>query len=168
MDTNKVTIQFEGVCASAGISCWQARDLGSGAKFNKDGTPLMMSSMTIAIPKTQAAWQNEPWGQVIHGIAKAAFPGGVPNDFAYKLADGDSHVPNRAGVSPAQFGFKNHWLIYIAYFSGNVPLTNAESDFVKGSRISVPCEISYNHAPVGGIRGLYIRPICIELHGGRI
>ena len=68
----------------------------------------------VAVPKTQADWKLEPWGQQIVQRAQADWPNGEHGaaTFAWKVTDGDSAVPNKAGNKPCdKEGYPGHWVI---------------------------------------------------------
>lgn len=79
------------------------------------GKPLFMFEFGVGIPKTQAHWANEPgWGQALWAEAQACWPGGQTQrpDFAFKVTDGDSQVPNKRMKKPCdQEGFAGHWVV---------------------------------------------------------
>jgi len=63
------------------------------------GKPTVRYYFAVAIQKTQAQWWLEAWGSQILAIANAAWPQGQtgsPN-FAWKIEDGDSQIPNQNG-----------------------------------------------------------------------
>lgn len=83
-------------------------------------TPRVDYSFGVAIPKTPGVqhWANEPWGTAIWAYGWAAFPNGEAQrpDFSWKITDGDSAIPNKAGRKPCdREGYKGHWVIW---FSG--------------------------------------------------
>lgn len=99
-----------------------------------DGTPLVVKTgvnkgqprvdyfFAIAIPKdpTKGHWANTEWGAKIWAIGHAAFPVAAQRpDFAWKIDDGDSTVPNKLGKIPNQKeGYPGHWILR---FSGGFP-----------------------------------------------
>lgn len=85
-------------------------------------TPRVAYNFGVAIPKTQAHWANEPWGQAIWALAHKAFPNGETqrHDFAWKIIDGDSTIPNRRNRKPVeQEGYPGHWVLR---FSAGFPI----------------------------------------------
>ena len=142
-------------------------------KFNKDGTPSMQLSFGVAIPKTQATWQNEPWGQVVHGIAKAAFPTlHMTPSFAYKITDGDSIIPNKNGKVPSSLaGHKGNWVIWFS--QGWVPkLVTADGAtelpaerFIAGFYVQVFADVASNGATPPNTPGVYMNPVAVALSG---
>jgi len=84
------------------------------------GKPRVEFSFGVAIPKTPGVthWASEPWGAPIWAAAHAAFPNGETQrpDFAWKITDGDSTIPNKRLKKPCDNeGYKGHWVIW---FSG--------------------------------------------------
>ena len=70
--------------------------------------------IAVAIKKTGTPWDQTAWGKIIAGHAGLAFPAGQsknPN-FAWKMKDGDSQIPNQNGIRPCdRQGFAGHWVI---------------------------------------------------------
>lgn len=84
------------------------------------GKPRVDYNFGVAIPKTPGCghWANEGWGAPIWALAHAAFPNGECQrpDFAWKITDGDSTIPNKRMKKPCDNeGYKGHWVIW---FSG--------------------------------------------------
>lgn len=86
------------------------------------GQPRIDYSIGIAVKKTQQHWANEPgFLQQIWAEGHAAWPNGQAqrHDFAWKIVDGDSQVPNKKGKKPCdQPGYPGHWIVW---FSGTTP-----------------------------------------------
>lgn len=71
-----------------------------------------------------ADWDTNPatagmkyWGEDIWAVACAAFPQGQYNrpDFAFKITDGDSTIPNKKGRKPVdQEGYKGCWVLWFS------------------------------------------------------
>ena len=82
---------------------WQGNPLTTktGANAGKSRSEFFFA---LAIPKgAEQHWSQTLWGQEIFNCACAGFPNGEPQrpDFAWKITDGDSQVPNKAGNAPA-------------------------------------------------------------------
>jgi hypothetical protein len=80
-------------------------------------------SFAVAIPKTPGCshWAQEAWGKGIWELAHTSWPAGEAQrpDFSWKITDGDSTIPNKAGRKPAdQQGYPGNWVIW---FSGMLP-----------------------------------------------
>lgn len=85
-------------------------------KMQADGvTPRTSAFFALAIPKGQEqGWWETPWGQQIFQAGVAGFPGGAHqrHDFAWKVEDGDSTIPNKRGKRNCdREGFPGHWII---------------------------------------------------------
>ena len=77
----------------------------------------------IAVPKNgEQHWNQTAWGLKIWNVGQKGFPAGQTNSptFAWKIKDGDSAIPNRAGRKPCdQEGFPGHWVL--SFSSGFAP-----------------------------------------------
>ena len=80
------------------------------------GQPRKEVRFCVAIPKTQAAWWNEPWGAKILAIGQAAFPNQFNQpSFSWKIKDGDDDTPNKNGNKPSDMeGARGHWLVWFS------------------------------------------------------
>lgn len=99
-----------------------------------DGNPLVVKSgpdagkprvdyrFGLAIPKgSEQHWNQTPWGQIIWRVGATAFPNQHQRpDFAWKIFDGDSTVPNRRGNKPCDNeDFRGNWIL--TFSSGFAP-----------------------------------------------
>lgn len=79
------------------------------------GQPKVVYYFALALPKgNEKHWAETPWGQKIWSIGHTGFPNGQANSptFAWKINDGDSTVPNRAGKKPCdKEGYPGHWVL---------------------------------------------------------
>lgn len=84
-------------------------------KLDKEGKQVMVWDLGVAVPKgSESDWQQTSWGQKIVEVATSAFPKGqhMHPSFAWKIVDGDSQIPNKAGTIPAtKEGFPGHWVL---------------------------------------------------------
>lgn len=86
------------------------------------GQPTQRYNFGLAIAKNSPEWPELQ--EKIHNAGKSGFPqyfdaNGqcVKPDFAFKITDGDSTVPNTSGKTPAsREGYPGHWVIW---FSGS-------------------------------------------------
>lgn len=84
------------------------------------GKPRVEYYVGVAIPKTPGVqhWANEPgWGEKVWAFTHAAWPNGQAQrpDFAFKITDGDSTIPNANGKRPCdREGFAGHWVVRFA------------------------------------------------------
>lgn len=115
-------------------------NLYSPRTTNYEGQPLVYKTgpnagkprpdyfFAIAIPKGQEVsgqygalnWAMTPWGAEIYkaGCAFLAHAASLPS-FSWKVADGDSRVPNKEGnILAEREGCAGHWILY---FGGTVP-----------------------------------------------
>ena len=91
-----------------------------------DGSPLLVKTganagqprvdffFARAIPTgTDIMWWDTPWGQQILAVGAASFPQAYQRpDFAWKITDGDSTVPNKRNKVPnRQEGYPGHWVL---------------------------------------------------------
>lgn len=79
------------------------------------GKPRVQFFFAIAIPKNpgETHWANTAWGAEIWKVGHAAFPQAAQRpDFAWKIEDGDSMIPNKRNRKPAeQEGWKGCWVV---------------------------------------------------------
>ena len=110
----------EGRIVAGNPSIWsQAKDSMTGQpKLRHDGQPQMQSYFGFAIPKQgEAHWKDTQWGALIYAEGMAGFPNGEHGapTFAWKITDGDSQIPNKAGKKPVdQEGYRGHWILNIS------------------------------------------------------
>ena len=66
------------------------------------GQPRVNYFFALAIPKAgEVHWSQTAWGQQIWAVGHAAFPQAAQSpQFAWKIEDGDSQIPNRKGRKP--------------------------------------------------------------------
>lgn len=83
--------------------------------IGNDGKPVTEVYIGFAIPKAgEQHWNQTPWGAEIHRAAALGWPNGEHGSptFAWKIDDGDSAVPNRAGIKPCdREGYPGHWVL---------------------------------------------------------
>lgn len=85
-------------------------------KMQADGvTPRTSAFFAMAIPKGQErGWWETSWGQLIHQAGVAGFPNGAHQrqDFAWKVEDGDSQIPNKNNRRNCdRKGYPGHWIL---------------------------------------------------------
>lgn len=124
---NQNTILFPpGRLVQGSLYNGQDKDLQGNPLTTKTGAnagkPTVRYYFAVAIQKTQAQWWSEVWGSQILAIANAAWPQGQtqsPN-FAWKIEDGDSQIPNQNGRKNAdREGHAGCWIIK---FSSSFPV----------------------------------------------
>lgn len=148
---------------------------------NNDGSARVDYPVGVAFPKTAAAWWDEPWGKTILAVGGQAHPQSYPRpDFAWKIVDGDSMVPNRKNRKPAeQEGSKGHWVVrFSSGFAPNLftligqpkPLALVEKNaIVPGYFVQVNFDVAGNGA-AAKTPGVYLnhRMICLIAYGAVI
>ena len=109
--------------------------LYKGQTQDAEGNPMVIKSgpnagqprtdyfFAVAIPKgAEQHWNQTDWGSKIWNTGQKSYPNGQANSptFAWKITDGDSTIPNRAGRKPIdREGFKGHWVV--SFSSGYAP-----------------------------------------------
>jgi hypothetical protein len=91
------------------------------------GKETQKYDFAVAFPKNGLAHWNQLsaqtpkgvdyFGKTIFDVANTAFPGGITNrpDFAWKITDGDSTVPNKRQNRPCdQEGYPGHWVFWFS------------------------------------------------------
>lgn len=140
------------------------------------GQPRVDYYIGLAIPKNDPGWP-ELWAK-IHGEAKQAFPslfdaaGNCINpQFAFKVIDGDSQVPNSKGVKPCdKQGYPGHWVLGFSggfapkcYTTGAEQLITDPSMIKKGYYIRVYGTVKGNESQQQP--GVYLNHRMVELVG---
>jgi hypothetical protein len=105
------------------------------------GQPRVDFFFAIAIAKgAETHWNQTPWGQKIYATGVQGFPQGQHSrpDFAWKIEDGDSTVPNKKGVVPnTREGWKGHWVVKLSggyapkIYNSDGTQQLLEADYVK-------------------------------------
>jgi hypothetical protein len=89
------------------------------------GQPRVDYFFAVAIPKTgEQSWAQTEWGQKIYAEGLRCWPQGQYNSpqFAWKVKDGDSQIPNLKGKKPCDNeGWPGHWIVFFS--SGFAPKT---------------------------------------------
>jgi hypothetical protein len=146
------------------------------------GQPRTDYSFGIAIPKTQPHWGTEPgWGAAIWAEGHAAWPAGQTQrpDFAWKIIDGDSTMPNKKMKKPCdQAGYPGHWVLWfsgttpprLATAIGNAsPTWNDTPGFCNpGDYIEVRGSVSSNESDQTAGMYLNVDAVCMRGFGERI
>lgn len=94
----------------------------------KKGQPYKQMSFGVAVPKgTEKHWRETKWGAEVWAEGAAGSPNKhtLPS-FSWKITDGDSDVPNKAGNKPRdQEGQPGCWVIWFQANDFVVPCYNA-------------------------------------------
>lgn len=144
------------------------------------GQPRSEFFFAVALPKsTETSWAQTEWGKKIYGVAVRAFPKGefqAPT-FAWKIVDGDSHIPNEKGIKPCdRQGYPGNWVLsFVVGFAptlvrapSGVPLDMPEDSVNLGDYVQVIGNVTSN---VGAPKpGVYLNPSHVAFvgHGQRI
>ena len=84
------------------------------------GQPRTNFWFNVAIAKgIEPHWNQTVWGKKIWEVGQSGFPNGAANspNFAWKIIDGDSQIPNTQGNKPCDNeGYPQHWILK---FSGS-------------------------------------------------
>lgn len=121
------------------------------------GQPRVDYYFALAIPKTgEQHWSQTSWGQLIYAIGVAGFPNGQTQapTFAWKVTDGDSTIPNKAGKKNCDLeGYQGCWILnFSSAFAPSIYAENGhkqilEKDFIKpGDYIEVYGSVSDNES----------------------
>jgi hypothetical protein len=81
------------------------------------GKPRVNYYVGYAIPKgLESHWNQTPWGSQIWNVGAQSFPNVHQSlQFAWKIIDGDSQIPNKAGRKPCDLeGHKGRWIVKIS------------------------------------------------------
>lgn len=137
------------------------------------GKPTVRFWIPVAVPKgAEAHWNQTQWGAAIWAVGARAFPQAHQSpQFAWKVVDGDSRVPNTKGKYAAQNeGYPGHWVLN---FGGKFPpkAVNAqgtevhhEPDYIKpGYYVQVGGSVSGNNEPTKP--GVYLNYDFVALSG---
>lgn len=138
------------------------------------GQPRAEYFFRLAIPKgNESHWNQTEWGAKVWNVGQTGFPNGSANspNFAWKIIDGDSTIPNREGTKPCdQEGFSGHWILKFASSfaptiynaDGTVKLTE-ENAVNLGDYVEVFCTVEDNGSSQQP--GIYFNPIMVALAG---
>lgn len=114
-----------------------AGDVVNGNSTDSEGRPLTIKNgpnagqprtewyVALAVPKNGGTdWKQTQWGQLITQVAVQSYPslfdqqGNLLNpaqQFAFKISDGDSQIPNSKGNKPCdREGWPGHWVVHFA------------------------------------------------------
>lgn len=152
----------------------------SGAKAGQPN-PVIQFGLAIAKQPGHTHFSQTEWGQKIWVAGHEGFPqANTRSDFAWKIEDGDSQVPNKRGKKPCdREGFPGHWVVWFqSSFPPKVyhlpagqkdPVVFDQVDAVNaGDYIEVYGNVGYNDSP--GNPGVFINGnmVCLVGYGQRI
>ena len=152
----------------------QKKNMDTGQIILKDGQPVIQHVFGLAVPK--ADFLATVWPAMQAEAAKG-FPSGVPQNFAWKIDDGDDATPRQGGKAFAEReGYPGHYVITIASNTGFPPAlyrfngTNYdqlnEDDLKTGDWVNAALNLVVNvptqrtHTP-----SLYVNPQALEFVG---
>lgn len=142
-------------------------------QLDATGQPVTERYIGVAIAKAgETHWNQTVWGKQILAAAQDPVSGwtngeiGMPA-FAWKIVDGDSMIPNKAGKKPAeQEGYPGHWVInmttriaYNCYHTGKYDPMQAIQDVNEikcGDYVQVYASVKGNKPSQSP--GIYINP----------
>lgn len=144
------------------------------------GQPRVDYFFSVAIKKEpgHTHWASTEWGQKIWAFAHQAWPGGQTQrpDFAWKIEDGDSIIPNKNNKKPCdQEGWSGHWIVRLGggfapgIWNSNGSAKVIEENAVKpGYFVQVFANISSNNSDQTA--GIYInhRIVALAAYGPEI
>lgn len=142
------------------------------------GKPANRYFFALAIQKKEKSWQETGWGKKIFDIGKLAFPNGqyLNPTFSWKIQDGDSEIPNKAGKKNLdQEGYPGHWILnFSTSLEFKITRDNGHSldpepgSVQRGDYIEVYASVSSNNSIQQP--GIYLNPRVVNFagHGKRI
>ena len=141
------------------------------------GQPRTEYFFTVAIPKTDPAYNTEVLAK-LQAAAKAGFPtlfGAdgqcIRPDFAWKIVDGDSQIPNQNNTIPAtKEGYPGHWVLsFKGGFAPKVYSKGGEAVIVDPEQVKRGYYIRvYGSVAANGDMskpGVFLNPNMVELVG---
>lgn len=146
------------------------------------GQPTVKYYVALAIPKApgQQHWAQRPaglpanvpyWGEQIWAVGHKAFPNvAASHQFAWKVEDGDSEIPNKKGTKPCnREGFAGNWILHcgstwpiqaVEYEkTGKAPID--PKTIKRGYYVEIAISCQGNGS--GQNPGIYLNPQCINL-----
>lgn len=144
-------------------------------KLDAAGQPRTSTFVALAIPKGQEQhWNQTEWGSQIYAVGQQGWPNGEYNSpqFAWKITDGDSAVPNKRGRKPCdQEGYHGHWVLncstelsvncfHAGRYSPGQEIRRKE-EIKRGDYVRLVLNIKDNNP--SQTPGVYINPTIFEL-----
>ncbi len=144
-------------------------------KINKMNEPQFSFYFAVAIPKMgEQDFKQTEWGAYINNAAIAGWPNGEHQrpQFAWKVVDGDSNVPDQNGNPPcSKEGWPGNWIIKFtngystpSYHAGRLTPQDVimnEAEIKTGDYVRVQFS-ALGNAP-SQTAGVYINPHMVEL-----
>jgi hypothetical protein len=106
------------------------------------GNPIINYGVGVAIQKgAEQSWKETEWGQIINNVATSGFQNGEPQrpDFAWKVMDGDSPIPNKKNKKPCDNpNYKNSWVIWFStQFAPQLVNSNGQQQLTQPDAIKL-------------------------------
>ena len=175
MSVAHVTIQVQGRIVMGHPIKRQPMTKDGKPLVNEDGTAKTQHFFVLAIPKGQETdWKQTDWGQKVVGVAMQGYRNGEINrpNFAWKVEDGDSQVPNLKGRKNADSeGHPGHWIIKCTtqlgcpcFPYGKYSPFDAISDITSVKcgdyyLVSIDCADNTNNGAPAQTPGVYMNPM---------
>ncbi len=161
------------VFGSAGTSHPVTDIITKQPKLDSAGQQRHEYALGVAIPKNGSThWNTTEWGSAIWNYAHQAWTNGESqrNDFAFKIIDGDSNIPNKNNRIPCeQEGYAGHWVVTFKnsfapqlYNRDGTQVIGA-NEFYKGCYVQVRFSVTSNNSPANA--GVYLNQAIIALSG---
>lgn len=156
------------------LKATQKKDPATNQIILKDGQPVIQHVFGLAVLKTNFLATVWP---AMQAEAAKGFPNGVPQNFAWKIDDGDDATPRQGGKAFAEReGYPGHYVITVASNTGFPPALYrfngvnydqlSEDDLKTGDFINAALNLVVNvptqrtHTP-----SLYVNPQALEFLG---
>lgn len=144
-----------------------------------DGKPhpgFLEFGLAVAKAPGETHWANSPFGAIIWAEGHGSHPqSATRNDFAWKVADGDSKTPGKAhkgkpGRAPCEkAGYPGHWvysfrtMLDVKHVNANGSAYILEADAIlPGDMVQVFGSVAGN---TGATPGVYLNPKVVSLQG---
>ena len=144
-------------------------------KLDKLNQPRSQVFIAVAVPKgPETGWWETEWGAQVFAKGQADWPGGEwqRQDFAWKIEDGDSAIPNKNGKKNCdREGYPGHWIIKLTtelgvkcYHAGHYDALEQIQD-AKAIKPGDYCRVVFSVKGNGPSQspGVYVNPHLFEL-----
>lgn len=133
------------------------KDNAGQPKKNADGSNQIQFSFGVAYEKAGTThWGQTTWGAEVWKEGHDSWPNGQAggNQFAWKIIDGDSLVPNKNGRKPAENeGWPGHWVVWFSGMyapktcnkNGTIVYTDSEQRIKPGHCVQVHASVKGNN-----------------------
>lgn len=102
-----------GRIVSGSLYNFSTKDYNNKPLLDDDGKPYVEYFFALAIPKgSETSWEQTEWGSHIAVYTQKLYGGQIPQNFTWKINDGDSQIPNAKGTRNCdKEGFARHWIL---------------------------------------------------------